>query len=182
MDNEEIKAVAEEAAEKVEAAAETVQETVADAVESAVDTVKEAVEDAPVEIELPEAAEEPAEAVKEAVEEVEGEAVNAFNALKERFNSLKENEIPVVVEELKKRGYVVRDKSKEYAKKLTDTAASSKAKAKAKASEMSKNGRKDDLYYQIGEVAYDGYKNGEDVEAVLQYFFRKMDALNDDAE
>ena len=176
MDNEEIKAVAEEAAETVEAAAETVQETVADAVESAVDAIKETVEDAPVEIELPEAAEE-------AAEEVEGEAVGAFEALKERFNELKENDIPVVVEELKKRGYVVRDKGKEYAKKLTDTAASSKAKAKAKASEMSKNGRKDDLYYQIGEVAYDGYKNGEDVEAVLQYFFRKLDALNeDDAE
>lgn len=173
MDHEEIKAAAEEAVESAEAAAETVKETVSDAVESAVDAVKDAVDEAPVEIELPEAAEE-------AAEDVEGEAVNAFNVLKERFSALKENDIPVVVDELKKRGYVVWDKSKEYAKKLSDTAVSSKAKAKAKASEMGKNGRKDDLYYQIGEVAYDGYKNGEDVDAVLQYFYRKLDALNED--
>ncbi len=169
---------------KEETSAETVEEkvctqccqTVAEAAEPTEEPLKEEVI---AEQETEQEAEQDAEQADACTESEQSESANTFETLKERFNSLKENELPLVVDELKKHGYVVLEKSREYAKKLSESGEAYKTRAKAKADEMRKASRREELIFQIGEVAYDGHRNGEDVASVMEYFYRKLDELED---
>ena len=176
MDQEEIKI--EEAAAAAEEAVETVEEAVEEAAAVLDDEVTAAIEEAAAAVD--EAAQE-----AEEIPTVEGEAVRSdpFEAIKDRINAIRANGLPEGVaekiDELKRLGFEVRTKSVDYAKKAGDGSRAAIDRIRTRSDSAKKQSRVDELLYQIGEAAYDGYKNGEDVTPVLEYLFRKIDRENE---
>jgi hypothetical protein len=86
------------------------------------------------------------------------------------------------VTEMKKVGKLVEGAGKDCFRQIEKEYDEYIEKAKIKEDKTKKKVTLERLYSEVGKIVYDGYKNGEDVDAVLKYFYKKIEKLEEASE